>query len=67
MWVDVGMKMTGLAKEIYESVSEMPIISPHGHVDPVLLLDDRPLGEPTSALIRPDHYITRLMHTHGFD
>ena len=61
------MQLAGLAREIYDSVKDLPIISPHGHVDPILLLEDLPLGEPSTALIRPDHYITRLMHTHGFD
>ena len=61
------MKLFGLAQEIYDHVKELPIISPHGHVDSATLLDDRPLGEPSTALIRPDHYITRLMHSHGFD
>lgn len=67
MRVDAVMKLSGLANEIFEHVRGLPIISPHGHVDPALLLGDRPLGEPTSALIRPDHYVTRLIRTHGFD
>jgi glucuronate isomerase len=33
---------------LYEAVRELPVISPHGHVDPQLLLDDEPfpIGDP---------------------
>ncbi len=44
---------------------ELPLISPHGHVDPRLLLDDEPFADPTSLLITPDHYVTRLLHASG--
>jgi len=55
----------GIARELYEAVRALPIISPHGHVDPRLLLDDEPFADPTSLLISPDHYVTRLLHASG--
>src|SRR6195952_3036570 len=58
-----GVRAT--ARELYEAVSELPIISPHGHVDPRMLLDDRPFAAPTSLLVQPDHYVTRLLHANG--
>ena len=59
--------LRGLARRLYEEVRELPIVSPHGHVDPVLLADDVPFGDPASLLVTPDHYVTRLLHAHGID
>lgn len=54
-----------IARRIYRAIEHLPIVSPHGHVDPALLLDDAPLGDPASLLVTPDHYVTRLLHAHG--
>ncbi len=54
-----------IARRLYRAVRDMPLISPHGHVDPRLLLDDEPFPDPTTLLITPDHYVTRLLHAAG--
>ncbi|MCA0293789.1 MAG: glucuronate isomerase [Actinobacteria bacterium] len=54
-----------LAREIYASVRELPIISPHGHVPAQWLAEDEPFTDPTSLLITPDHYVNRLLHANG--
>jgi glucuronate isomerase len=54
-----------LARRLYESVRDLPIVSPHGHVDARLLLDDQPFADPASLLVVPDHYVTRLLHAQG--
>ena len=54
-----------VARRIYEGVRDLPIISPHGHVPAKWLSEDRPFTDPTSLLISPDHYITRLLHASG--
>ena len=56
-----------IARRIYESIAELPIISPHGHVDPQLLVDNLPFPNPATLFISPDHYTTRLMHAQGVD
>lgn len=56
-----------VAREIYEEVADAPILSPHGHVDPALLADDIPFGNPTELLLTRDHYVTRLLHASGVD
>ncbi|MCX7521809.1 glucuronate isomerase [Microbacterium sp. STN6] len=56
-----------VARGLYESVASLPILSPHGHVDPALLLNDTPFGDPAELFIRYDHYVTRLMHAAGID
>ncbi len=55
----------GIARRLYASVRDLPIISPHGHVPPGWIAQDVPFGDPTSLLISPDHYVTRLLHAHG--
>ena len=54
-----------IARRIYEAVRDLPLISPHGHVDPRLLLEDRPFADPATLFVTPDHYVTRLLHADG--
>lgn len=54
-----------VARRLYASVRELPIVSPHGHVDPRMLLDDVPFRDPAQLLVTPDHYVTRLLHASG--
>lgn len=54
-----------LARELYEHVRDLPLISPHGHVDPVLLAEDQPFPDPARLLIVPDHYLTRMLLSQG--
>ncbi|MEO6885045.1 MAG: glucuronate isomerase [Jatrophihabitantaceae bacterium] len=54
-----------IARRLYATVRELPILSPHGHVDPRLLLNNEPLPDPTALFITPDHYVTRLLHASG--
>jgi glucuronate isomerase len=61
--VDPGTR--ALARTIYDEVRDLPIISPHGHVDARLLLDDQPFHDPASLLVTPDHYVKRLLHADG--
>jgi glucuronate isomerase len=54
-----------IARRLYESVRELPLICPHGHVDPHMLLADEPFADPATLLVTPDHYVTRLLHASG--
>jgi len=54
-----------IARRLYEAVRDLPLLSPHGHVDPKLLLDDEPFPDPAALFVSPDHYVTRLLHAHG--
>lgn len=54
-----------IARRLYDDISELPIISPHGHVDPGIIADDTQFGDPAGLFVVPDHYITRLLHAHG--
>jgi len=61
---DPGQKQ--IATELYESVAHLPLICPHGHVDPWLLADENAsLGTPTDLFIIPDHYVFRMLYSQG--
>lgn len=54
------------ALEIYERVKDLPIVSPHGHVDPALFADEsKGFGSPADLLIIPDHYVFRMFYSQG--
>jgi glucuronate isomerase len=38
-----------IARRLYDAVRELAVISPHGHVDPRLLLDDEPFATPRAC------------------
>ncbi len=57
--------MRRVARALYEEMKDLPIISPHGHVDPALLADNAPFPEPTALLVIPDHYIVRMLYSRG--
>ena len=55
-----------LARELYETVAALPLICPHGHVDPRLFADPAySFGSPVDLLIIPDHYVFRMLYSQG--
>src|SRR5512138_4023744 len=55
-----------IAGELYESVAGLPLVCPHGHVDPRLFSDpNATLGSPADLFIIPDHYVTRMLYSQG--
>ncbi len=55
-----------IARELYGAVTHLPLICPHGHVDPRLLADeDAIFGTPAELLIIPDHYVFRMLYSQG--
>ncbi len=55
-----------VARGLYDGVASLPIVSPHGHVDPRLLADpDATFGTPTDLFIIPDHYVFRMLYSQG--
>ncbi|MGA2306328.1 MAG: glucuronate isomerase [Acidimicrobiales bacterium] len=54
-----------IARRLYGAVRDLPVLSPHGHVDPKLLFDDDPFTDPAALFVSPDHYVTRLLHADG--
>ncbi|MCK9559347.1 MAG: glucuronate isomerase [Candidatus Marinimicrobia bacterium] len=62
---DSDPEIRSLARELYGSVKNLPIISPHGHVEAKILAEDLPFPNPTAMFILPDHYIYRLLYSQG--
>jgi glucuronate isomerase len=55
-----------IARALYEQVANLPLICPHGHVDPRLFADTNyRFGSPTELIIIPDHYIFRMLYSQG--
>ena len=55
-----------VARELYDEVADLPLVCPHGHVDPRLLADeDATFGTPADLLIIPDHYVFRMLYSQG--
>lgn len=54
-----------IARQLHAAVQDQPIVSPHGHVDPLLLAENEAFSDPAALLITPDHYVTRLLHADG--
>ncbi len=54
------------AVELYTLVQDLPIVSPHGHVDPSLFsIPNYRFGNPAELLIQPDHYVLRMLISQG--
>jgi glucuronate isomerase len=65
-YFDPDPTQRGLARQLYEGVSGLPIVSPHGHVDPALFSDPQAgFGSPADLFIIPDHYVFRMLHSQG--
>ncbi len=54
-----------LARALYEEVAKLPLVCPHGHVDPQLLADNPAFPDPTELIIIPDHYVFRMLYSQG--
>ncbi len=53
------------AREIYQSIADLPLICPHGHVDVVSLAQNKRFGSPAELLVIPDHYVLRVLYSQG--
>lgn len=55
-----------IAARLYEPVAHLPLICPHGHVNPKLFADPNyTFGSPTELFLIPDHYIFRMLYSQG--
>ncbi|MEP7181398.1 MAG: glucuronate isomerase [Betaproteobacteria bacterium] len=55
----------GLARRLYATVKDLPLISPHGHTDPQWFADDPPFADASALFITPDHYVYRMLYSQG--
>src|SRR5512136_3419649 len=55
-----------VARDLYGAIADLPIVCPHGHVDPRLLADENAtFGSPADLFIIPDHYVFRMLYSQG--
>lgn len=60
---DPGVR--SIARALYDEIADLPIISPHGHTDPAWFAHNQPFGNATDLLLRPDHYLFRMLYSQG--
>jgi glucuronate isomerase len=54
-----------VSAKLYETVRDLPILSPHGHTDPAWFAKDEAFPNPAALFIQPDHYIFRMLYSQG--
>lgn len=57
--------MRAITRRLYKEVAGLPIISPHGHTDPLWWASDAPFGNAAELLLQPDHYVFRMLYSQG--
>ncbi|RYG75751.1 MAG: glucuronate isomerase, partial [Alphaproteobacteria bacterium] len=62
---DAEPKARGVARELYNEIKGLPLVSPHGHTDPRWYAENLPFPDPAQLLIVPDHYIFRMLFSQG--
>ncbi len=65
-YFDIDPHHREVARNLYHEIESLPLICPHGHVDPTLFSNpDYKFGTPTELLVIPDHYIFRMIYSQG--
>ena len=54
-----------LARELFENIEGLPIISPHGHCDPSWFSVNTRFPDPAQLFVVPDHYVFRMLVSQG--
>jgi glucuronate isomerase len=62
---DPDPTIRSIARTLYEIARKYPIVSPHGHVDPRIFVENTPFPDPVELFITPDHYVFRMLYSHG--
>ena len=62
----VDARQKGIAQELYRVVAGLPLVCPHGHINPHLFSEPNySFGTPADLLIIPDHYVFRMLYSQG--
>ncbi|MEH6834156.1 MULTISPECIES: glucuronate isomerase [Falsihalocynthiibacter] len=54
-----------IARDLYDTVRDLPIISPHGHTDPRWYAENVAFADPAQLFVTRDHYVFRMLHSQG--
>lgn len=61
----VHERQRDLARALYGSVSNLPILSPHGHCEPSWFAKNARFPNPADLFVVPDHYVFRMLVSQG--
>ena len=61
----INKSTLALAHSLYKEVSQLPIISPHGHCNPEWFSKNLNFPDPAQLFVVPDHYILRMLVSQG--
>jgi glucuronate isomerase len=61
----VDANLRAAARDLYNSVKDLPIISPHGHCDPSWFAQNDRFPNPAELFVIPDHYVFRMLVSQG--
>jgi glucuronate isomerase len=64
-WLPTDPATRELARTLYQTVCNAPLICAHGHADPSWFAQNHPFQDPAELLIASDPYVLRLLHGHG--
>jgi glucuronate isomerase len=54
-----------IARQLYATVRDLPIISPHGHTQAGWFATNEAFPNPSQLFIQPDHYVHRMLYSQG--
>ena len=54
-----------IARDLYNDIKDLPIISPHGHTDPAWFAENACFPDASTLLLVPDHYLFRMLYSQG--
>jgi glucuronate isomerase len=54
-----------VARRLFESIRDLPIVSPHGHTQASWFSRNQPFPDPATLFIQPDHYVHRMVYSQG--
>jgi glucuronate isomerase len=54
-----------VARELYDGIRSLPILSPHGHTDPRWFAENAAFAGPAELFVIPDHYVFRMLCSQG--
>lgn len=61
----VEARARDLARALYATIADLPIVSPHGHTDPRWYAENKPFPDPAQLFVTPDHYVFRMLFSQG--
>ena len=61
----IGERAKEIAKDLFNEICDLAIISPHGHCDPRWFSENLRFPDPAELFVIPDHYVFRMLVSQG--